>query len=154
MRRLLIRMSLRSHWQGMKDSNPQISLWRRAVCAISLIPLHVSDRLLLTVLERPAGLEPAYTSFVAKAINPLWHGRSKTLVGELRIELSPRAPKARMQRITPFPVVPAQRVERCSLRFQRSVSTAHTRLAKSGGPSRLCPDHLRIASAALSLNEL
>ena len=27
----------------------------------------------------------------------------KTLVGELRIELSPRAPKARMQRITPFP---------------------------------------------------
>ena len=27
----------------------------------------------------------------------------KPLVGELRIELSPRAPKARMQRITPFP---------------------------------------------------
>ena len=27
----------------------------------------------------------------------------KTLVGELRIELSPRAPKARMQCITPFP---------------------------------------------------
>ena len=27
----------------------------------------------------------------------------KSLVGELRIELSPRAPKARMQRITPFP---------------------------------------------------
>ena len=58
----------------------------------------------------------------------------KSLVGELRIELRPRAPKARMQRITLFPVVPAQRVERCSLRFQRSVSTAHTRLAKSGGP--------------------
>ena len=32
------------------------------------------------------------------------------------------------------PMVPAQRVERCSLRFQRSVSTAHTRLAKFGGP--------------------
>lgn len=32
------------------------------------------------------------------------------------------------------PMAPAQRVERCSLRFQRSVSTAHTRLAKSGGP--------------------
>jgi hypothetical protein len=31
-------------------------------------------------------------------------------------------------------MVPAQRVERCSLRFQRSVSTAHTRLAKFGGP--------------------
>ena len=31
-------------------------------------------------------------------------------------------------------MVPAQRVERCSLRFQRSVSTAHTRLAKLGGP--------------------
>ena len=38
----------------------------------------------------------------------------KSLVGELRIELRPRAPKARMQRITLFPVVPAQRVERCS----------------------------------------
>ena len=63
----------------------------------------------------------------------------KTLVGELRIELSPRAPKARMQRITLFPVVPAQRVERCSLRFQRSVSTAHTRLAKSGGRWELNP---------------
>ena len=86
-----------------------------------------------TILERPAGFEPAFTSFVAKAINPLWHGRSN-LVGELRIELRPRAPKARMQRITLFPVVPAQRVERCSLRFQRSVSTAHTRLAKFGGP--------------------
>ena len=78
----------------------------------------------------------------------------KSLVGELRIELRPRAPMARMQRITLFPVVPAQRVERCSLRIQRSVSTAHTRLANSGGPSRLCPDRLRIASAALSLNEL
>jgi hypothetical protein len=32
------------------------------------------------------------------------------------------------------PMVPAQRVERCSLRFQRSVSTAHTRLARFGGP--------------------
>src|SRR5215469_16323311 len=31
-------------------------------------------------------------------------------------------------------MVPAQRVERCSLRFQQSVSTAHTRLAKFGGP--------------------
>jgi hypothetical protein len=56
-----------------------------------------------TILERPAGFEPAFTSFVAKAINPLWHGRSKTMVGELRIELRPRAPKARMQGITPFP---------------------------------------------------
>jgi hypothetical protein len=87
-----------------------------------------------TILERPAGFEPACTSFVAKAINPLWHGRLKSLVGELRIELSPRAPKARMQRIHHSPMVPAQRVERCSLRFQRSVSTAHTRLAKFGGP--------------------
>ena len=79
----------------------------------------------------------------------------KSLVGELRIELSPRAPKARMQTHYTIPrLVPAQRVERCSLRFQRSISTAHTRLAKSGGPSRLCPDHLRIASAALCLNEL
>jgi hypothetical protein len=85
-------------------------------------------------MERPAGFEPAYTSFVAKAMIPLWHGRSN-LVGELRIELRPRAPKARMRRITPFPgLVPAQRVERCSLRFQRSVSTAHTRLANIGGP--------------------
>jgi hypothetical protein len=33
----------------------------------------------LKVLERPAGLEPAYTSFVAKAINPLWHGRLKNI---------------------------------------------------------------------------
>ena len=32
------------------------------------------------------------------------------------------------------PMVPAQRVERCSLRLQRSVSTAHTRLTKFGGP--------------------
>src|SRR5579862_640407 len=31
-------------------------------------------------------------------------------------------------------MAPAQRVERCSLRFQRSVSTAHTRLANFGGP--------------------
>ena len=107
-----------------------------------------------TILERPAGFEPAYTSFVAKAIIPLWHGRMN-LVGELRIELRPRAPKARMPCHYTIPrLVPAQRVERCSLRFQRSVSTAHTRLAKSGGPSRLCPDHLRIASAALCLNEL
>ena len=58
---------------------------------------------MVQLVERPAGLEPAFTSFVAKAINPLWHGRLETLVGELRIELSPRAPKARMQRITPFP---------------------------------------------------
>jgi hypothetical protein len=34
---------LRSRWQGMKDSNPQISLWRRAVCAISLIPRKISS---------------------------------------------------------------------------------------------------------------
>ncbi len=116
----------------MKDSNPQISLWRRAVCAISLIPhntdshfsksnkkpglsrvwcamhkmhsdpqdttpqmtrfvviltmsrlkvLSIALRRFLcefycsTILERPAGFEPAYTSFVAKAIIPLWHGR-------------------------------------------------------------------------------
>ena len=87
-----------------------------------------------TILERPAGFEPAYTSFVAKAIIPLWHGRMN-LVGELRIELRPRAPKARMPCHYTIPrLVPAQRVERCSLRFQRSVSTAHTRLAKLGGP--------------------
>jgi hypothetical protein len=54
------------------------------------------------LMERPAGIEPAYTSFVAKAICPLWHERSN-LVGELRIELRPRASKARMQRITLFP---------------------------------------------------
>ena len=31
-------------------------------------------------MERPAGFEPACTSFVAKAIHPLWHGRLNLLV--------------------------------------------------------------------------
>jgi hypothetical protein len=66
------------------------------------LPSLLSSFYCSTILERPAGFEPAYTSFVAKAIIPLWHGRIN-LVGELRIELRPRAPKARMQRITPFP---------------------------------------------------
>ena len=41
----------------------------------------------------------------------------KSLVGELRIELRPRAPMARMQRITLFPVVPARASRTASLKF-------------------------------------
>src|SRR5947207_14910529 len=60
-------------------------------------------------VERPAGFEPACTSFVAKAINHLWHGRhTVNLVGELRIELRPRVPKTRMRHITLFPDVASQ----------------------------------------------
>ena len=39
-------------------------------------PSSLSSLTVARLLERPAGFEPAFTSFVAKAINPLWHGRS------------------------------------------------------------------------------
>ena len=67
-------------------------------------------------MERPAGLEPAsgvpadrsssagWVHFVRSEGHQSPLARTlKNLVGKLRIELSPRAPKARMQRITPFP---------------------------------------------------
>ena len=79
-------------------------------------PSLVSSSYCSTNLERPAGFEPAYTSFVAKAIIPLWHGRIN-LVGELRIELRPRAPKARMQRITLFPDGASASESDASLKF-------------------------------------
>ena len=93
-----------------QDTTPQMTrlpviLTMSSLKVLSIMSIHHQNvrETVVQIVERPAGLEPACTSFVAKAINPLWHGRLETLVGELRIELSPRAPKARMQRITPFP---------------------------------------------------
>jgi hypothetical protein len=47
------------------------------VLSIASIHRHYFESYCSTNLERPAGFEPAYTSFVAKAIIPLWHGRVK-----------------------------------------------------------------------------
>jgi hypothetical protein len=103
------------------------------------------------LMERPAGFEPAFTSFVAKAIHPLWHERSNCWSGNSESNRDHVCPRHGCHAITPFPdLAPAQRVERCSLRLRRSVSTAHTRLAKTGGACRICPDRLLLARQALS----
>jgi hypothetical protein len=189
-------------WQGMKDSNPQISLWRRAVCAISLIPRktgsqfsktnkkprpesgsgargkcalrpsrhnspndplaghsgyvvfegskHCVDWLLTssynynatygasgrirTCVRGPRGRVfvrgVEYTSFVAKAIHPLWHGRSLVWSGWTDLNRRPLAPKASALpdcatpgQIWPSQLVAASGIEPDSLAFQTSAFT-------------------------------
>jgi hypothetical protein len=71
-----------------QDTTPQmtrfvviLTMSRLKVLNIASIHRHCFEFHCSTTLERPAGFEPAYTSFVAKAINPLWHGRSKLWSG-------------------------------------------------------------------------
>ena len=122
---------------------------------------------MVQLVERPAGLEPAPGVPADRSLSAGWvhfvrsegHQSSlartlKTLVGELRIELSPRAPKARMQRITPFPDGASSNESIASLKFSAERIDRAYATGESGGPGRLCPDRLRIASAALCLNEL
>lgn len=59
-----------------------------------------------------------------------------------------------MQRITPFPDGASANELIASLKFSAERIDRAYATGESGGPSRLCPDRLRIASAALSLNEL
>ena len=67
-----------------QDTTPQmtrfvviLTMSRLKVLSIASIHRHSFESYCSTTLERPAGFEPAYTSFVAKAIYPLWHGRLK-----------------------------------------------------------------------------
>ena len=85
---------------------------------------------MVQLVERPAGLEPACTSFVAKAINPLWHGRSIVWSGWTDLNRRPLAPKASTLpdcatpgQIWPAQLVAAPGIEPDSLAFQTSAFT-------------------------------
>ena len=67
-----------------QDTTPQMTrlpviLTMSSLKVLSIMSIHHQNvrETVVQIVERPAGLEPACTSFVAKAINPLWHGRSK-----------------------------------------------------------------------------
>jgi hypothetical protein len=71
-----------------QDTTPQMTrlpviLTMSRLKVLSIMSIHHLNvrETVVQLLERPAGLEPACTSFVAKAINPLWHGRSNLWSG-------------------------------------------------------------------------